>query len=135
MTATTARKTAPLPATPGGADLAAEQRGRTHIPDHVVERIATAAVDEVDTVVGSRRGVLGVPLGQREHAHVQAAIRGGRVVCEVRATLTYPSSVRDTARAIRTHVTERVESLTGLRVGVVDVVITGLTAQARPRVR
>ena len=128
--------TATLPTT-REVTAAAERdaRGHTHIPDRVVERIATAAVDEVEAVVGSRRGMLGVPLGQGEHAQVQASTRVGRVVCAVRVTLTYPTPVRQAAAAIREHVTERVETLTGYRVGVVDVAVTGLTGHTRPRIR
>lgn len=132
MSDVTAAATAPLPI---GAEAVVEERGRTRIDDRVVRRIAAAAVNEIDAVGRSRRRVLGVPLGGRTSAQVEATVQGSRALLDVSVALAYPTSVRDVAQDIRAHTIERVQTLTGMQVAALNITVTGFVADASPKVR
>lgn len=107
----------------------AAERGRTRIADRVVEKIAARAVAEVDNATGVARQLLGVRLGSPgpgSAARVDAEVDGGVVTVRAAMAVRWPAPVRAVTRQVRTHVTERVESLTGLRVEQVDIDVTTL---------
>lgn len=109
-------------------------RGSTSIQDSVIAKIASLAAREVGGVAGlggsisaglgslvgrirgdeHRTGGVGVEVGQR-----QAAV-------DLTLQVTYPSPIAQVAEAVRNHVVQRLQSLTGLEVVEVNVLVTDL---------
>jgi len=121
--------------TPGIGRHAAEEptgeRGALTIEDVVVEKVAVAAAGEIDGVGGAARRVLGVSTGSNDgdgRPRASARVSGETATLEVRLTVAYPASVRDTTEAVRAHVRDRVEALTDLTVTRVDISVAALTA-------
>ncbi|GAA1200914.1 Asp23/Gls24 family envelope stress response protein [Prauserella alba] len=112
-----------------------EERGQTTIATRTVERIATAALAEVDDVGGSVRRVLNIAVGSADSAHhdaqVTAQIQGNEATLGVRLSVTYPTPVSVATEAARSHLIRRVTELTGLAVPRVDITVTALHAPAR----
>ena len=106
--------------------LMLQGRGQTHIRDTVVAKIAEQAASEVAAVVGGQRRLAGVPLGHRDRPRVSVTVLDSLVTAHVAAALTYPTALRESTSRIRQHVTDRVQELTGMRVGAVDVAVTTL---------
>ncbi len=138
MTATTTTATASLSddgtANDSAADVSAGDRGRTRIADRVVEKIAARAVAEVDRATGTPRQVLGVRLGSTGSdtpARVDADVDGGVVTVAVSMAVRWPAPIREVARQVRGHVTERLEALTGLEVAHVDIEVPTLQTRAQ----
>ncbi len=123
-------RTGPTP--PDGRD--AGQRGRTELADRVVEKIAAQAVTEVDQARGlpaSRlRGLM--PGEHTERAHADADVDGRLVLLTVQLTVTYPAPVRTVTRAVRAHVTTRVEQLCDVTVRQLDIRVTALRTDPVP---
>ena len=119
-----------VPATLPAATLpAAGQRGRTTIADRVVARVAARAVTEVELTGGVARQLMGITIGRRTgagSAHVDARVDGHLAMIEVRLSLAYPAPVRAVTREVRSHVIERVTTLTGLEVRHVDIEVADL---------
>lgn len=109
---------------------AAADRGHLEIADQVVEKIAAAALGEVDQIGGVARRVLGVPLGSEDPdraARVSAAVNGSVVTLDVRATVAYPAPVAATTERARAYLVDRIGELTGLDARQVDITVTALT--------
>ena len=135
-TVTTRSASAPAPAgthrpdpdgrAPAPADPVA--RGTLTMPASVVAKIAAQAAWELDAVGAASGGVLG--LGARrdfeQRPTADAEIFGTAAVITLDLGVAYPAPLRRTADRIRTHVTERVQRLTGLTVEQVDVEISWL---------
>lgn len=100
--------------------------GRLTISDRTVERIAAAAIGEVDGVGGSAARVLGVAVGRDEAVQVTAVVGARTTSLAVRLSVAYPAPVARTTEAARAHVVRRVEELTGLAVTRVDITVTAL---------
>ncbi|GLZ53489.1 Asp23/Gls24 family envelope stress response protein [Actinomycetospora sp. NBRC 106378] len=121
--------------TPGTGRHAADapeaaERGSLSIEDVVVEKVAVAAAAEIDGVGGAARRVLGVPTGRDDgdgRPRASARVSGQTAAVEVRLTVAYPASVRETTEAVRAHVRDRVEALTELSVARVDISVAALT--------
>jgi uncharacterized alkaline shock family protein YloU len=102
----------------------AEVRGTTTIADRVVEKVAAQAVAEVDCATGATRRVLGVGVGTASRAtpaRVHAEVDGHLVMVRVSMSVVWPASVRAVTREVRSHICERVHTLTGLEVAEVDI--------------
>lgn len=131
MTTVTATRTAPRSQHAAAPDDPADggendpgSRGRTRISDRVVEKIAARAVAEVDRATGTPRHLLGVRLGSTGSdtpARVDADVDGGIVTVAVTMAVQWPAPIRTVTRQVRAHVTERLETLTGLQVAQVDI--------------
>lgn len=110
-------------------------RGRLVIADKVVERIASRAAGDVEAVTENRSGwskVVG-----RSLPTPTAKVAGGRVRVGVDVAAAWPAPLGDLAIRVRDHVSERVETLTGMPVVAVDVTVADVVhvdAQTR-RVR
>ncbi len=108
-------------------------RGSLTISERAVERIAVAALAEVDAVGGSVTRMLGVAVGREGADHtakVTATVDGGTASLAVRLSVTYPTPVARTTEAARAHVIQRVEELTGFTVARVDITVTALHGSA-----
>lgn len=106
-----------------------ELRGRTDIADRVVARIAGRALREVEQAGGVTRRLLGVPVGADAAGppQVRARVHGGLATLAMTVSVAYPAPVRQVTRELRSHVTRRVNELTGLTVRQVDIEVTSLT--------
>ncbi|WP_394437318.1 DUF6286 domain-containing Asp23/Gls24 family envelope stress response protein [Streptomyces sp. SGAir0957] len=83
-----------------GATVPPGERGRTVITERVVRRVAQRAAAEA--------GASSVRTG--------ATVDGDRATVTADVCLPYPTALADTADQVRTHITDRTASLTGLRV-------------------
>lgn len=119
---------------PGDAGKDPAERGETRIGNRVVERIVSAAADEIGKTAGTSRRILGITLGQSDRPDAQAEVNGDVVTATVSLAVHYPSPVRHVAAEVRRHVMERVEELTGLRVAEVDIKVASLVPDLQPRV-
>ena len=140
-TALDARPSADAPAAAEQADgpLAEPgQRGSLRIADRVVEKVAARAVTEVDLATGAPRTLLGRRLSEPDPdapARADARVDGNLVSVSVTLSVRWPAPVRQVAEQVRSHVTSRIGSLTGLEVAEVDVDVPSLLTGRRPEPR
>lgn len=137
MTATLAPPAEPWSApAPTGRHRAAEGRGELTIDPQVVEKIATTAATEVEHVGGAARRVAGLVVGSDTsavHPRVSARVAGDSVTLTVTCSVGYPAPVAAVTEKLRTHVSTRVDELTGLHTRSVDISVAALTTSG-PRV-
>lgn len=111
-----------------GSSTPATERGATTVPAKVVARIAEQAAFEVRGVGSAAGGVLGV--GARRdfdsRPSVDAEVYGGTVVLRLDVGVTFPAHLASVLTELRRHVSARVEELTGLSVGQIDVTVSWL---------
>lgn len=114
---------------------APEDRGRTTVPAKVVARIAEQCAFEVASVGSNAGGVLGIG-ARRDFAtrpRAEAEIYGSIVVLRLNVGIAFPTTLRDALKELREHVAARVEQLSGLEVGRIDVQISWLNSTATGR--
>ncbi|MEX5719279.1 Asp23/Gls24 family envelope stress response protein [Geodermatophilus maliterrae] len=102
-------------------------RGRLHVADRVVERIAAQAAAEVDRATGAPRRVLGLSLGSADErptvdAHVDWPVATVSVVMSV----AWPAPVLEVTEQVRRHVEEQLATLAGVQTAGVDIRVTAL---------
>jgi hypothetical protein avisC_11194 len=123
-TGTTQRGTAQA----AGTDAGTTQRGTTTIPAKVVAKIAAEAAYETGNVGSNAGGVLGI--GARRNfssrPEAQCELYGQVAVLHMNLGLVFPTPLADTIEAVRAHVRSRVEHLTGLSVGKINIEISWL---------
>ena len=111
-----------------GTDAGTAQRGTTTIPAKVVAKIAAEAAYETGNVGSNAGGVLGI--GARRNfssrPDAQCELYGQVAVLHLNLGLVFPTPLADTIEAVRTHVRSRVEHLTGLSVGKINIEISWL---------
>ena len=111
-----------------GTDAGTAQRGSTTIPAKVVAKIAAEAAYETGNVGSNAGGVLGI--GARRNfssrPDAQCELYGQVAVLHLNLGLVFPTPLADTIEAVRTHVRSRVEHLTGLSVGKINIEISWL---------
>ena len=95
------------------ASPAAAQRGSTTIPAKVVAKIAAEAAYETRRNFSSR-------------PEAQCELYGQVAVLHMNLGLVFPTPLADTIEAVRAHVRSRVEHLTGLSVGKINIEISWL---------
>jgi uncharacterized alkaline shock family protein YloU len=112
--------------------------GRVIIADRVLERIATHAVTEVDDVGGVARRLLGVRLGENgadTAPRVEAHVDGKLATLRMSVSVVYPAPVRQVARRVREHVSQRLAEITGLEIRQVDIDVATLIPAERRQER
>ena len=111
------------------------QRGTTTIPANVVARIAAQAAFEFAAVGSNAGGVLGIGsrrnFGSRPEATCQ--LYGQRAILHLDLGLIFPTPLSSTLEDLRAHVRSRVEHLTGLSVGKIDLEISWLNPSSHVR--
>lgn len=111
-----------------GTDAGTTQRGTTTIPAKVVAKIAAEAAYETGNVGSNAGGVLGI--GARRNfssrPDAQCELYGQVAVLHMNLGLVFPTPLADTIEAVRAHVRSRVEHLTGLSVGKINIEISWL---------
>lgn len=91
--------------------------GRTTVADRVIDRLAEqAALEDVDVV----------------SAKANARVTGQTTAIEILLGLRYPVPVATTTERVRSHLTTRVQELSGLSVTRVDMAITALVTDIKP---
>lgn len=104
------------------------QRGTTTIPAKVVAKIAAEAAYETGNVGSNAGGVLGI--GARRNfssrPEAQCELYGQVAVLHMNLGLVFPTPLAATIEAVRAHVRSRVEHLTGLSVGKINIEISWL---------
>lgn len=115
----------PAAAVPRQRGTAMAERGTTTVRDRAVARIAARAVTELSESRELARG-LG-RLREPESGRVQVRRSGRVVVLRLRVGLTFPVPLRQTTARLRSHVSNRVQELTGLSVRRVDIEVARLT--------
>lgn len=108
-------------------------RGRLDVAERVIERIATIAAGEVRGVRSVGSGLEGV-VGRR-YPNVKAEVAGGHARVRVDIAVTWPAPLGRTTAAVRDRVRERLQTLAGVTVDVVDVTVATITQPAPPNDR
>ncbi|HEY5358234.1 MAG TPA: Asp23/Gls24 family envelope stress response protein [Streptosporangiaceae bacterium] len=134
---------------PGSGDVVPgrTELGTITISTRVVEKVAARAAAEVPDAGAAAPRVLGRSvsrarvLGARQTSltglpKASADVDGSRAMLDLSISVRWPASVPSVARAVREHVTSRVNELTGLIVTEVAISVTDLVTQlpAPPRV-
>ncbi|WP_114853959.1 Asp23/Gls24 family envelope stress response protein [Brachybacterium sp. YJGR34] len=110
-------------------------RGATSVPSQVVARIAEQAAFEVPGIGSDAGGVLGVGARRDFEARpsVEADVFGATAVLRLDVGLVFPVALAPALAGLREHVTARVEELTGLTVGRLEVTVSWLHATTTGR--
>lgn len=113
-------------AVPDGENVS--ERGRLVIAEKVVEKIASSAAGELESVGGYTGGFLGIgghgELSSRPKATVQ--LSGQVATIELSVGVKYPAPLRRISEQLRQRVRAQVSGLTDIDVGQVDVEISWL---------
>ena len=111
-----------------GTDAGTTQRCTTAIPAKVLAKIAAEAAYETGNVGSNAGGVLGI--GARRNffsrPEAQCELYGQVAVLHLNLGLVFPTPLADTIETVRAHVRSRVEYLTGLSVGKINIEISWL---------
>ncbi|MGF7237381.1 MAG: Asp23/Gls24 family envelope stress response protein [Frankia sp.] len=110
-------------------------RGRLVITDRAVARIATAVATEIEAVANSRSGRGSSRRAGRKAPHqprAGARVDGQDVRVSLSVSLRYPAAVAAICDELRERISARVDELTGLRTGAVDIRVPALRPAARP---
>lgn len=115
------------------SEAAAEMRGRGRLvlSERVIEKIAGQAATEVAAASGRSGGFLGLGAATDPQARpkVDVSLSSESADLALAVGIAYPGSIRRATQEVREHVTERVETLTGVDVRRVDVDVTFLAVQ------
>ncbi|HEY0239748.1 MAG TPA: Asp23/Gls24 family envelope stress response protein [Friedmanniella sp.] len=128
--------TVPLTRTTTGDVDEMRRRGRLVLADRVIEKIAGQAAIEVAAASGRSGGFLGLGAESDAHARpkVDVMLSAASADLALAVGIAYPGSIRRATQEVREHVTERVETLTGVDVRRVDIDVTFLdVADGTPR--
>ena len=110
-------------------------RGETIISPTVVEKIATRAASEVDGVGGVLQTGLSRVLpwssGDAGPARASAEVGGETVSVDLTVSVLYPEPVAAVTNRVRTHVTQRLAQLCGLRATEVNIAVPALVVPPR----
>jgi uncharacterized alkaline shock family protein YloU len=109
-----------------GAEM--RRRGRLVLSDRVIEKIAGQAATEVVATSGRPGGFLGLGAETDANARprVDVTLSAESADLALAVGIAYPGSIRRATQEVRDHVTERVETLTGVDVRRVDIDVTFL---------
>jgi uncharacterized alkaline shock family protein YloU len=116
-----------LPDADAGAEM--RRRGRLVLAERVLEKIAAQAATEVVSTTGRSGGFLGRRTESDPNARpkVDVTLSAESADLALAVGISYPGSIRRATQEVREHVTERVESLTGVDVRRVDIDVTFLS--------
>ena len=118
-------------------------RGTTTIADGVVAKIAALAAREVSGVAdlggsvgGALSGVVGRITGggdAPQTAGVGVEVGETQAAVDLTLKVQYPASIREVADAVRQHVIDRIEGMTGLNVVEVNIAVNDLVFPGQDR--
>ena len=112
-----------------------EQRGVTTIPARVVAQIAAQAAYETGNVGSNAGGLLGIGTHRNfeSRPEAQCELYGQVAVLHLDLGLVFPTPLTSAIEDLRAHVRSRVEHLTGLSVGKIDLEISWLNPSSHVR--
>lgn len=112
-------------------------RGATTIAPAVFEKLAARAAAEVPGVEGEVQTGAGrfVPWTSGTPADASAEVNEDGVVLDLTFNVAYPEPVRQVAEAVRRHVAERVQSITGREVREINITVPELVVLVRRSAR
>ena len=112
-----------------------EQRGVTTIPARVVAQIAAQATYETGNVGSNAGGHLGIGTHRNfeSRPEAQCELYGQVAVLHLDLGLVFPTPLTSAIEDLRAHVRSRVEHLTGLSVGKIDLEISWLNPSSHVR--
>ncbi|WP_158854360.1 Asp23/Gls24 family envelope stress response protein [Saccharothrix deserti] len=122
--------------TPETAALPVTERGELRIDPGVVRKIAQHAADEVPGTARVPRRIAGVGAGSHG-AHVRVRHAGDKddtVDLAIDLALHYPAAIRDVVDRVRARVVGEVARGTGFQVRSLDITVSALLPDLRPRV-
>lgn len=112
-----------------------DSRGVTTVPAAVVARIAEQVASESPGIGGPAGGVLGMrarrDFGSRPSA--ECDLYGTIAVLRIDVGVAFPTDLAATCAGLRSRVRHRVEALTGLQVGRLDLEISWLNPAGNTR--
>lgn len=111
-----------------GAPVDAGRRGELHVRDKVVDRIAAHAAATTQGVVRHSGGLDRVT--GRDLPRTETTVAGGHVRAWVQIAVAWPGPLPEVSAAVRSHVSEQLETLAGLHVDAVDVAVAAVVADA-----
>ena len=104
-------------------------RGTLTMSDKVIQKIAAQAATEIGAARGKSGGLLGigshVDVDARPKVEVELSVASADITIEV--GIAYPGSIRRVSEQMRSHVTQRVQELTGVEVHRVDIDVSFLS--------
>ncbi|MGQ0837875.1 Asp23/Gls24 family envelope stress response protein [Actinokineospora sp.] len=112
---------------------APEDRGGLRIDPVVVRKVAQRAADETPGTTAVQRKLAGLGIGSQGSTATVTG-DGDHVELRIDLALHYPAAVREVVADVRARVTEAVERITAYRVRGVDVTVSALRPEIRPRV-
>jgi len=133
---TAVRAYEPEAPTPSPLDRPPEERGETDIRPAALAHIAERVAREVPGVHGIQSNTL-LGGGSDDERRIDASadvLSGRRVKVDLTVGVDYPGPVRATLDAVRAHVIERLEALTGYNVARLDLNVAELR-RVKPRRR
>lgn len=104
------------------------RRGQLQVAAKVVEKIASYAASEIAAAGGRSGGLFGLG-GHADltaKPEVDVTLLGTSAELAIAVAVGYPGSIRQATETVRQRVVDRVEHLTGLTVGRVDIDVTAL---------
>lgn len=139
LTITEAEQAEAVPTARGGHP----ELGRITVSDRVVEKIAARAALEVAEAGGAAPRILGrsVPAAQQLGLRHTGLDSLPKTSADTDATLTFlditlsvrwPTSIQQVTQAVRTHVAQRVEELTGRAVAELNITVAALVRDLDP---
>lgn len=111
------------------------ERGRLHVADRVVERVAGYAVTQVPDAAAAPRRVLGVRVGEADDddsANVSARVHGRTVTVHATIAVRWPASVRGVAQQVRDRIREDLGRIVDVQVDHVDIEVVSLAVTTAP---
>lgn len=105
--------------------LVPSERGITTLAPRVVAKIAARAAGEVAQVFGLSRTLAGHTLGT-ERVRADADLDGQVAVLRLDIGAGFPAPLIQLTRAVREHVTNKVETLCGVHLDHIDVTVAEL---------
>jgi uncharacterized alkaline shock family protein YloU len=118
--------------------------GAFNVSQGVVAKVAAHAASELPEVGGASHGLGRLPGGDKlggggpdlgRRPKVTAHVDGAQAYLELVVSVRWPASVPSVTSALRNHVREKVQQLTGLQVGAVDIEVADLIADTVPMAR
>ena len=118
--------------------------GAINVSQSVVAKVAAHAASELPQVGGASHGLGRLPRGDLlgggkpdlgRRPKVIAHVEGTKAYLQLVVSVRWPASVPNVTSTLRHHVRERVQQLTGLQVGAVNIEVAALIADTAPLAR
>lgn len=109
----------------------ADDRGGLEVAALVVRKVAERAADLTPGTLPSPHRLVGT---RRRGAQAKIDGEGSTVTVALQLALRYPSPIRELSEAVRKHVSDEVQRITGYRVAGVRITVSALLPEAHTRV-